>query len=46
MSMEYPEEGGGCWMFAYEPSDYIDGIQKFNPIHWMPLFSPPKTEES
>lgn len=34
--MEYPYQEG-CWMFAYEPSDYIDGIQTFCPIEWMPL---------
>jgi hypothetical protein len=33
---EYPCEKG-CWMFAYEPSDYIDGIQEFFPEEWMPL---------
>jgi hypothetical protein len=39
--MEYPNEKG-CWMFAYAPSDYIDGIQEFHPTHWMPLFESPK----
>lgn len=29
--MEYPYEEG-CWMFAYEPSDYISGIQTFDPV--------------
>ena len=40
--MEYPSEKG-CWMFAYAPSDYIDGIQEFHPTHWMPLFERPKS---
>lgn len=39
--MEYPSEKG-CWMFAYSPSNYIDGIQEFHPTHWMPLFDAPK----
>lgn len=34
--MEYPCPEG-CWMYAYEPTDYIDGIQEFYPIAWMPL---------
>lgn len=34
--MEYPCSEG-VWMYAYAPSDYIDGIQEFNPTHWMPL---------
>ena len=38
--MEYPHSEG-CWMFAYEPDDYIDGIQTFSPTHWMPLPPPP-----
>ena len=38
--MEYPRSEG-CWMFAYEPSDYIDGIQEFYPTHWMPLPASP-----
>lgn len=29
--MEYPETDG-CWMYAYAPDEYIDGIQTFNPI--------------
>lgn len=37
--LEYPSDG--CWMFAYTPSNYIDGIQEFNPTHWMPLPDPP-----
>ena len=37
---EYPSEG--CWMFAYEPNEYISGIQEFNPSHWMELPKPPK----
>jgi hypothetical protein len=32
---EYPSDGE--WMFAYEPNDYIAGIQGFNPTHWMEL---------
>jgi hypothetical protein len=28
--MEYPQHEG-CWMFAYEPHDYIDGIQTLRP---------------
>lgn len=40
--MEYPYDKG-CWMFAYEPNDYIDGIQTFQPTHWMPLPPPPET---
>ena len=39
--MEYPASEG-CWMFAYEPSDYIDGIQTFYPVAWMPLPASPK----
>lgn len=42
--LEYPETSG-CWMFAYEPSDYITGIQSFNPTHWMPLPPAPKRTE-
>ena len=38
--MEYPCSEG-VWMFAYEPTDYIDNIQEFNPSHWMPLPSAP-----
>jgi len=40
--MEYPYSEG-VWMFAYEPRDYIDGIQTFEPIGWKPLL--PKLEE-
>jgi hypothetical protein len=39
--MEYPYSEG-CWMFAYEPDDYIDGIQTIEPTHWMPLPEAPK----
>jgi hypothetical protein len=38
--LEYPSRGE--WMFAYIPTDYIDGIQSFDPTHWMPLPEPPK----
>lgn len=41
--LEYPETDG-CWMFAYSPTDYIDGIQKFYPTHWQPLPAPPSGE--
>lgn len=35
---EYPcHDDKACWMFAYEPTDYIDGIQEFYPVEWMPL---------
>lgn len=37
---EYPLSEG-CWMFAYSPSDYIDGIQQFKPTHYMDLPKPP-----
>ena len=40
--LEYPSEG--CWMFAYEPNDYIPGIQEFYPTHWMPLFDAPNKQ--
>ena len=33
---EYPC-GGGVWMYAYSPSDYIDGMQTFDPVYWMPI---------
>lgn len=36
---EYPCTDG-VWMFAYEPTDYIDNIQEFNPVGWMPLPKP------
>lgn len=39
--LEYPCSEG-VWMYAYEPSDYIDGIQQFYPTHWMPLPDLPK----
>lgn len=35
----------GCWMFAYEPTDYIDGIQIFHPTHWDYLPVLPKKGE-
>ena len=38
---EYPCNEG-VWMFAYEPTDYIDGIQTFKPTFWMPLPDAPK----
>lgn len=33
---EYPCDKG-VWMFAYTPTDYIDGIQTFRPVAWMVL---------
>jgi hypothetical protein len=33
---EYPCDEG-VWMFAYAPTDYIDNIQTFDPLYWMPL---------
>lgn len=33
---EYPCSEG-VWMFAYEPNDYIAGIQGFTPVLWRPL---------
>ena len=27
----------GCWMFAYKPTDYMNEIQEFEPVNWMPL---------
>lgn len=39
--MEYPVEQG-CWMFAYSQNEETDGVQEFNPTHWMPLTEPPK----
>ena len=41
--LEYPCDRG-VWMFAYAPSDYIDGVQEFDPTHWMPLPNPPSQE--
>lgn len=32
-TIEYPATEG-AWMFAYEPDDYINGIQKFDAIEW------------
>jgi len=40
--MEYPHTDG-VWMFAYEPGEYIDGVQQFYPTHWMPLPDHPKS---
>lgn len=42
--MEYPCSEG-VWMYAYEPADYIDGIQQFYPTHWMPLPSLPNAKD-
>ena len=42
--IEYPCTEG-VWMFAYAPSDYIDGIQWFHPTHWMPLPPPPTNDQ-
>jgi hypothetical protein len=39
--LEYPR-ADGCWMFAYEPDDYIDGIQTFDAVAWMPLPAAPQ----
>jgi hypothetical protein len=33
--VEYPSDG--CWLFAYEPTDYIPGLQTILPVGWMPL---------
>ena len=30
---EYPCSNG-VWMYAYEPTDYIDGIASFQPTHF------------
>lgn len=38
--MEYPCPEG-VWMYAYAPTDYIDNIQQFYPVAWMPLPEPP-----
>jgi hypothetical protein len=42
--MEYPRSDG-CWMFAYEPDSYVDGIQEFHPIYWAPLPEPPTDKQ-
>jgi len=39
--LEYPCDKG-VWMFAYEPNDYIAGIQTFKPVAWMSLPEAPK----
>ncbi len=33
---EYPYNEG-TWMYAYEPTDYIDGITRFYPVKWMEI---------
>lgn len=36
---EYPLTKGG-WMYAYEPTDYIDNIKTFEPTKWQELVLP------
>lgn len=36
----------GCWMYAEKPTDYIDGVQEFDPVAWKPLSSPPVSKGS